>query len=186
MSRALEVRGEANDRRGVLSMGAQFLVALVCQISFVVMYEQPRRRCESSMCRRSRRSSARARRLRAPSSPSPAPTAPRCRAPHRRTRLNLIRPAQLCNVSIDVCGAAVYFVLVRREDLHRIVRLMPPRRVTRVVLRPVQRGLVLDARAPRRDSLAHRPPLRIHRRSLRCSSKTKHDVSTSNCPYVRK
>ena len=138
------------------------------------MCEQPRRRCESSTCRRSRRSSARARRLRAPSSPAPAP--PRRRAPHRRTRLRLIRPAQLCNVSIDVRRAAVYFVLVRREDLHRIVRLMHPRRVARVVLRPVQRGLVLDARAPRRDSLAHRPPLSIHRRSLRCSSKTKHDL----------
>ena len=138
------------------------------------MCEQPRRRCESSTCRRSRRSSARARRLRAPSSPAPA--APRRRAPHRRTRLRLIRPAQLCDVSIDVCGA-VYFVLVRREDLHRIGRLMPPRRIARVVLRPVQRGLVLDARAPRRDSLAHRPPLSIHRRSLRCESKTKHDVS---------
>jgi len=85
-------------------VGAQFLVALVCRLV--------RRRCESSTCRRSRRSSARARRLRAPSSPSPARPAPRRRAPHRRTRLHLIRPAQLCDVSIDVRGA-VYFVLAR-------------------------------------------------------------------------
>ena len=153
-------------------VGADFLVALVCRLCVNVS-----RRCESSTCRRSRRSSARARRLRAPS--SPAPTAPRRRAPHRRTRLNLIRPAQLCNVSIDM-RRAVYFVLVRGEDLHRIVRLGGLKAMhtrPRVVLRPVRCGLVLDARAPRRDSLAHRPPLRIHRRSLRCKSKTKHDVS---------